>query len=286
MFSEHDIWGPWVFRAANVNEREQYGLVAIMERSDMNNTDTDRIIAERFGSLSADGDDPAAWQPSLSAGLARLNEQRAVRRARIRGRAVLASVIAAACVPIMAFPVTRAFAAHCVSACVTGTSAVREFLLGSVPGPPRSTTYVKPEDRRMAPDFTLTDASGQPVRLSDSRGKVVLLNFWATWCAPCEQEIPWFIDFQRSKQALGLSVIGVSMDDGGWAAVKPYIENHHVNYTVTIGNEEVAALFAGPHPAVPLTLIVDRTGRIAAIHAGLCSRTEYESDIDAVLNER
>ena len=248
----------------------------------MNNTDTDRIIAERFGSLGPD----STWQPSLSAGLARLNEQRAARRRRTRGRALLASGLAAACLPVMAFPVTRAFAAHCVSACVTGTSAVREFLLGRLPGRAASTTYVKPEDRRMAPDFVLNDASGQPVRLSDSRGKVVLLSFWATWCAPCEQEIPWFIDFQQSKQALGFSVLGVSMDDGGWAAVKPYIDAHHVNYTVTIGNEKVAALFAGPHPAVPLTLVIDRSGRIAAIHAGLCSRAEYEADIDAVLNER
>jgi peroxiredoxin len=248
----------------------------------MNNTDTDRIIAERFGSLGADD----TWQPELSAGLARLNEQRAARRSRTRRRALLASGFAAACLPVMAFPVTRAFAAHCVSACVTGTSAVRQFLLGSAPGRSASTTYVKAEDRRMAPDFVLSDASGQPVRLSDSRGKVVLLNFWATWCAPCEQEIPWFIDFQRSRQALGFSVLGVSMDDGGWAAVKPYIDAHKVNYAVAIGNEKIAALFSGPHPAVPLTLIIDRSGRIAAIHAGLCSRAEYEADIDAVLNER
>ncbi len=251
----------------------------------MNSNDTDRIIAERFGSLSANSDS-ATWQPNLSAGLARLNEQRAARRRRARGRALFASCLVAACVPIMAYSGTRALAARCVSACVTGTSAVREFLLGSTAARPATTTYVKPEDRRMAPDFTLSDASGQPVRLWDSRGKVVLLNFWATWCGPCNVEIPWFIGFQQSKRALGFSVVGVSMDDGGWPAVKPYIDAHHVNYTMTMGNEKVAALFAGPRSAVPLTLIIDRSGRIAAIHAGLCSKAEYEADIDAVLNER
>jgi peroxiredoxin len=253
----------------------------------MNNKDTDRIIAERFGSLRADASNVTAWQPDLDSGLARLNEQRAARRGRTYGRTWLVSGIAVACLPIMAFSGnTRAFAAHCVSACVTGTSAVREFLLGSASSPAASTTWVRPQDRKMAPDFTLSDASGQPVRLSDSRGKVVLLNFWATWCSPCEREIPWFVDFQRSKQALGFSVLGVSMDDGGWAAVKPYIDAHKVNYPIAIGNEKVAALFAGPYTAVPLTLIIDRSGRIAAIHAGLCSRAEYEADIDAVLKER
>jgi peroxiredoxin len=248
----------------------------------MNNTDTDRIIVERLGSLRAD----AAWEPNPSAGLARLNERRALRRERTRERTWLASGIAAACLAIMAFPVTRAFASHCVSACVTGTGAVREFLLGNTSGRPASRTYVNPDERKMAPDFTLSDASGQPVRLSDFRGKVVLLNFWATWCAPCEREIPAFIDIQQSKQALGFSVLGVSMDEGGWAAVKPYIDAHKVDYTVAIGNKSVMALFSGPYDALPLTLIIDRSGRIAARHAGLCSKAEYEADIDAVLNER
>jgi peroxiredoxin len=228
----------------------------------------------------------ADWEPSLSAGLARLNEQRAARRGRIRSRVLLASGMAAACLVIVTVPFTRAFAAHCVSACVAGTGTVRAFLLGSAPVRPSAASYEKPNERRMAPDFILNDASGQPVRLSDSRGKVVLLNFWATWCKPCEREIPWFIDFEQSKHSLGFSVLGVSMDDGGWAAVKPFIEAHRMNYRVAIGNEKVMALFSGPRHALPLTLIIDRSGRIAAVHTGLRSRAEYEAAIDAVLNEK
>ena len=172
-----------------------------------------------------------------------------------------------------------------MSACVQETAAVREFLLGRTSGRASSSTYVKADDRRMAPDFTLTDASGQRVKLSDFRGRVILLNFWATWCAPCNQEIPWFVEFQQLNRQRGFAVLGVSMDEGGWTVVKPYIEEKRVNYPVMIGNDEVAGLFGGLRTK-PLTLIIDRSGRIAAVHAGSCRKDEYESDINAVLNER
>ena len=76
------------------------------------------------------------------------------------------------------------------------------------------------------------------------------------------------------------------MDEGGWASVKPYIERKKVNYPVLLGNDEVAGLFGGKYFPMPLTLIIDRRGRIAAIHAGLCQKDEYERDIQTVLNER
>ena len=244
-------------------------------------SEIDRMIAERFSSFRADGD----WQPNLQRGLALLRERRAAMNGRRRRWALVATGAVAACLPIVAFPVTRAFAERCVSACVQETAAVRQLLLGKTSSATPNNTYVKPGDRGMAPNFTLNDASGQPVKLSEFRGKVVLLNFWATWCAPCKQEIPWFIEFQRSHEQSGFAVLGVSMDEDGWHSVKPYIEEKRVNYPVMIGNDEVARLFGGLD-SIPLTIIIDRSGRIAAIHPGLCKKNEYESDINAVLNER
>jgi len=84
---------------------------------------------------------------------------------------------------------------------------------------------LQPESaRKLAPDFALTDVSGNPIKLSDSKGKVILLNFWATWCGGCQTEIPWFIEFQNKYKDAGLNVIGVSLDDDGWKSVTPYVK--------------------------------------------------------------
>jgi peroxiredoxin len=92
----------------------------------------------------------------------------------------------------------------------------------------------------MAPDFTLTDAGGRSVKLSGSRGKVVLLNFWATWCGGCQTEIPWFIEFRKQYGDARLEVIGASMDSDGWKSMKPYIKEKSVNYVIVIGTDAVA----------------------------------------------
>jgi peroxiredoxin len=258
-----------------------------MERSDMeknNETEADRAIVDHIAILRAQGD----WQPDLRRGLGRLRERRAANSRHKWKWAWITAGAVAACLPLMAFPITRAFAERCVSACVKESGAVRQLLLGNqsspVPAGASGSTYVKPEDRRMAPDFTLTGAAGQRVTLSEAHGKVVLLNFWATWCAPCKQEIPWFIGFQRAWRDRGFTVLGVSMDQDGWSAVKPFVDATHVNYAVAIGNDEVAGLY-GAVNSLPVTVIIDRSGRIAAVHVGLCRKDEYEADINAVLNE-
>lgn len=148
---------------------------------------------------------------------------------------------------------------------------------------PASRSSVKPESqRRKAPDFALRDADGKLVRLSDYRGKVVLLNFWATWCGPCKLEIPWFIEFERQHKHRGFAVLGVSMDEDGWEVVKPYIRRFGVNYRILMGDDTVAQLYGGVD-ALPTTFLIDREGRIASVHVGLVSKSRYERDLAELL---
>jgi cytochrome c biogenesis protein CcmG/thiol:disulfide interchange protein DsbE len=141
-----------------------------------------------------------------------------------------------------------------------------------------------PELRQIAPDFTLRDAEGRQVSLSDYRGKIVLLNFWATWCGPCRIEIPWFIDFERQFKDRGFAVLGVSMDEGGWDAVRPYIARMRVNYRVLVGDSMVSDLYGGVE-SLPTSFMIDRDGRVARVHIGLVSRSEYQNDINALLDQ-
>lgn len=137
--------------------------------------------------------------------------------------------------------------------------------------------------RKAAPDFSLKDVNGKPVKLSDYKGQVVLLNFWATWCGPCKVEIPWFKEFETTYKNQGFSVLGVAMDDEGWEAVKPYITEKQVNYRVVVGNEQVSVLY-GDVESLPTTFVIDREGRIASIHIGLISKGDYSNEIKELLS--
>jgi peroxiredoxin len=142
---------------------------------------------------------------------------------------------------------------------------------------------IKPEkDRKPAPDFSLRDATGRTVRLEDYRGRVVLLDFFATWCGPCRIEIPWFVELERRNKDRGFNVLGVSMDDDGWEVVKPFLAELGVNYRVVIGNDTTSQMYGGVN-ALPTTFLIDRKGNIAAIHIGLASRREFEDGIEQLL---
>jgi peroxiredoxin len=151
-------------------------------------------------------------------------------------------------------------------------------------GPRSVKAAVKPEnERKTAPEFALKDSNGQTVHLADYKGKVVLLDFWATWCGPCKIEIPWFIEFEQQFKDRGFAVLGVSMDEDGWDAVKPYMDDLKINYRILLGNEQVSDIYGGVE-SLPTTLLIDRQGKIASIHIGLSQgKEEFRNDIDRLL---
>ncbi len=132
-----------------------------------------------------------------------------------------------------------------------------------------------------APELALKDADGKTVKLSDYKGKVVVLDFWATWCGPCKIEIPWLMEFQRKYKDRGFTVVGVSMDDG-WHVVKPFVEEFRMNYPVVLGTDEAAQAFGGVE-VLPTTFIIDKQGRIVETHQGLVGKDEMERVIEGLL---
>ena len=141
-----------------------------------------------------------------------------------------------------------------------------------------------PSTRAPAPEFTLRDATGQPIALSAYRGKVVVVDVWATWCTGCKIEIPWFMAFQKKYARRGLVTIGVAMDDEGWAKVTPYLQQKPISYPIVVGD----AGFAGTYrvTSMPMTLLIDRKGRIADAHVGMVTKSAWEQELQALLRER
>jgi peroxiredoxin len=131
--------------------------------------------------------------------------------------------------------------------------------------------------------FTLKDMNGRDVRLADFRGKVVVLNFWATWCPPCKIEIPGFIELQGKYQEQGLVVLGVSIDDP-IEKLPPFAEAYKMNYQILVGRdrEDVQRAY-GPIYGVPTTYLIGRNGKICARHIGFASKEQFEKEIRGML---
>ena len=132
-------------------------------------------------------------------------------------------------------------------------------------------------------NFTLKDTNNKDVKLASYKGKVILLDFWATWCGPCKVEIPWFIEFQNKYGRSGLQVVGVSVDDP-LDKLKPFIAQNKLNYTILQGldREDVQDAY-GPMFGFPTTFVISRDGKICLKHVGLGPKASFENAIKALL---
>lgn len=137
---------------------------------------------------------------------------------------------------------------------------------------------------KQAPVFTRTDLNGKKIDLGQLRGKVVLLNFWATWCAPCQIEMPAFVRWQRQFDAQGFQVIGISMDDDA-PPVRRVVDRLNLNYPVAMGDENLGELYGGVL-GLPLTYLIDRNGVIRARFQGETSLRSIQSKLQPLLDQR
>lgn len=144
---------------------------------------------------------------------------------------------------------------------------------------------VQNQDNSAAPDFTLPDINGVNVKLSDLKGKVIALNFWATWCGPCRKEIPDFIELQNMYGKDGLQFIGIALDEGGVSVIKPFAEKLKMNYPVLVGNEAVTAAYGGMN-AIPVTILIDKKGNLRGKFVGMRTKAVMESLILPLLKEK
>jgi thiol-disulfide isomerase/thioredoxin len=138
--------------------------------------------------------------------------------------------------------------------------------------------------RSPAPNWELTGLDGNKMKLSDLKGQVVLLNFWATWCPPCRKEIPDLIQLQDKYKSQGFTVIGISVDEQGARVVKPFSTQLKMNYPILLATSEVAEAYR--IDGIPASFLIDREGRLASTHIGFTERLVFESEIVNLLAEK
>ena len=142
-----------------------------------------------------------------------------------------------------------------------------------------------------APNVTFNGLDGENVTLASLKGKVVIINFWATWCDPCQEEIPWMIEFQQKYADKGFTMLGVAMDDEGKKVVEPFVRETKfdvdgrqmtMNYPIMLGNDEITSKFGGLF-GLPTSIVISREGKIRKKYIGLVGREEMEKEITSLL---
>ncbi len=133
-----------------------------------------------------------------------------------------------------------------------------------------------------APNFSLKMSDGKTIELKKLQGRVVVVNFWATWCGPCKAEIPGFLEVYQQYKSKGLEIVGISLDQEGWKPVKPFIDRYKITYPVVVGDAKLAEAYGGID-AIPTTFIVDKKGNIAKRHIGYMDKKTFEDLIKDLL---
>jgi thiol-disulfide isomerase/thioredoxin len=152
------------------------------------------------------------------------------------------------------------------------------LLAGTVAYRMRSRTpQLEPTSHPVAPEFSVTTIDGRTLALSDYHGKIVLLDFWATWCTPCREEIPRFIQLQNRYGAEGFQMIGISMDDSA-DPVRAFYRDFHMNYPVALGGAKLGELYGGVF-GLPIAFLIDRDGRILAKHIGASDPAVFNDEV-------
>lgn len=145
-------------------------------------------------------------------------------------------------------------------------------------------TLLPIQARRPAPDLTIKDISENTIALSQYRGKVVLLDFWAVDCGGCVVEIPWYVEFDKNYHDKGLQVLGIDMYEESPSYIKAFMQKSQMEYPVAVGNDELRNRFQAGE--LPKTVLIDRQGRVAVSHVGIVNRDAFAHDIEELLREK
>ena len=167
--------------------------------------------------------------------------------------------------------------------------AIPALLIVAAPLPYSATaadaTLCDPAPKAANLNFVLKDPGGRDFSLASQKGKVIVLDFWATWCPPCKVEIPWFVEFQSKYGPKGLVIVGVSVDDS-IAKLKPFVDQYKINYPVLIGDGRDDIKAPGAYAVgwgLPKTFVIGRDGKICKAHLGMSVKEKFELEIKALL---